>query len=92
MDTQRGGALTDFWELRSSFGYSDNATMYHLLKGLHEYLTRSESRSRLPPTRSRPHALVHRKDEFSVIIIGLDGAGKSVRMANFIGLHLHKLN
>jgi len=31
--------------------------MYHLLKGLHEYLTR--------------------KDEFSVIIIGLDGAGKS---------------
>ncbi|KAI0302706.1 P-loop containing nucleoside triphosphate hydrolase protein [Russula brevipes] len=33
------------------------ATMYHLLKGLHEYLTR--------------------KDEFSVIIIGLDGAGKT---------------
>ncbi|KAN0135384.1 P-loop containing nucleoside triphosphate hydrolase protein [Lactarius tabidus] len=31
--------------------------MYHLLKGLHEYLTR--------------------KDEFSVIIIGLDGAGKT---------------
>lgn len=33
--------------------------MYHLLKGLHEYLTR--------------------KEEFSVIIIGLDGAGKTVR-------------
>ena len=32
--------------------------MYHLLKGLHEHLTR--------------------KDEFSVIIIGLDGAGKTV--------------
>ncbi|KAF9001806.1 P-loop containing nucleoside triphosphate hydrolase protein [Hymenopellis radicata] len=31
--------------------------MYHLLKGLHEYLTR--------------------KEEFSVIIIGLDGAGKT---------------
>ncbi|KAI0268847.1 P-loop containing nucleoside triphosphate hydrolase protein [Gloeopeniophorella convolvens] len=31
--------------------------MYHLLKGLHEYLTR--------------------KDEFSVIIIGLDGVGKT---------------
>ncbi len=34
--------------------------MYHLLKGLHEYLTR--------------------KEEFSVIIIGLDGAGKTVRI------------
>ena len=56
--------------------------MYHLLKGLHEYLTRSESRSRLP-ARSCSHALAHRKDEFSVIIIGLDGAGKTVRMANF---------
>ena len=33
--------------------------MYHLLKGLHQYLTR--------------------KEEFSVIIIGLDGAGKTVR-------------
>ncbi|KAJ8508002.1 hypothetical protein ONZ45_g9681 [Pleurotus djamor] len=31
--------------------------MYHLLKGLHEYLTR--------------------KDEFTVLIIGLDGAGKT---------------
>ncbi|KAJ7497781.1 P-loop containing nucleoside triphosphate hydrolase protein [Mycena latifolia] len=31
--------------------------MYHLLKGLHEYLTR--------------------KEEFSVIIVGLDGAGKT---------------
>ncbi|KAI0798547.1 P-loop containing nucleoside triphosphate hydrolase protein [Irpex lacteus] len=31
--------------------------MYHLLKGLHEYLTR--------------------KEEFSVIILGLDGAGKT---------------
>ncbi|KIJ15004.1 hypothetical protein PAXINDRAFT_134294 [Paxillus involutus ATCC 200175] len=31
--------------------------MYHLLKGLHEYLTR--------------------KEEFSIIIIGLDGAGKT---------------
>ncbi|KAJ7097313.1 P-loop containing nucleoside triphosphate hydrolase protein, partial [Mycena belliarum] len=32
--------------------------MYHLLKGLHEYLTR--------------------KEEFSVIIVGLDGAGKTM--------------
>lgn len=36
---------------------SDFHVMYHLLKGLHEYLTR--------------------KEEFSVIIIGLDGAGKT---------------
>jgi hypothetical protein len=34
--------------------------MYHLLKGLHEYLTT--------------------KEEFSVIIIGLDAAGKTVRI------------
>jgi hypothetical protein len=34
--------------------------MYHLLKGLREYLTR--------------------KEQFSVIIIGLDGAGKTVRL------------
>lgn len=36
--------------------------MYHLLKGLHEYLTR--------------------KEEFSVIIIGLDAAGKTVCIAS----------
>ncbi|KAJ9107599.1 hypothetical protein QFC21_001058 [Naganishia friedmannii] len=33
--------------------------MYHLLRGLHEYLTR--------------------KDEFSIVIIGLDNAGKTVK-------------
>jgi len=38
--------------------------MYHLLKGLHEHLTR--------------------KDEFSVIIIGLDGAGKTVCKATVV--------
>lgn len=35
------------------------SAMYHLLKGLHEHLTR--------------------KEQFSVVIIGLDGAGKTVR-------------
>ena len=57
--------------------------MYHLLKGLHEYLTRSEPRLRLsrPSKATLSCYITHRKDEFSVIIIGLDGAGKSVRTA-----------
>jgi hypothetical protein len=51
------------------------SSMYHLLKGLHEHLTRCVNciRSREPTYR------LHRKEEFSVIIVGLDGAGKTVR-------------
>ncbi|KLO20318.1 P-loop containing nucleoside triphosphate hydrolase protein [Schizopora paradoxa] len=41
--------------------------MYHLLKGLHEYLTR--------------------KDEFSVLILGLDGAGKTTFLEKVKGLY-----
>ncbi|KAK7692207.1 hypothetical protein QCA50_003831 [Cerrena zonata] len=41
--------------------------MYHLLKGLHEYLTR--------------------KEEFSVIILGLDGAGKTTLLENIKTLY-----
>ncbi|KAH8806948.1 P-loop containing nucleoside triphosphate hydrolase protein [Flagelloscypha sp. PMI_526] len=41
--------------------------MYHLLKGLHEYLTR--------------------KEEFSVIIVGLDGAGKTTLLEKIKALH-----
>jgi ADP-ribosylation factor related protein 1 len=52
--------------------------MYHLLKGLHEYLTRFETRP-TPLSASILILRIHRKDEFSVIIIGLDGAGKTVR-------------
>ncbi|KAH7919953.1 P-loop containing nucleoside triphosphate hydrolase protein [Leucogyrophana mollusca] len=43
--------------------------MYHLLKGLHEYLTR--------------------KEEFSIIIIGLDGAGKTTLLENIKSLYNH---
>ena len=56
------------------------ATMYHLLKGLHEYLTRFAICSPLFFTCRNTNALTCRKDEFSVIIIGLDGAGKTVRV------------
>jgi ADP-ribosylation factor related protein 1 len=52
--------------------------MYHLLKGLHEYLTRYDTLT-LFLTHRNSNILLHRKDEFSVIIIGLDGAGKTVR-------------
>jgi ADP-ribosylation factor related protein 1 len=48
--------------------------MYHLLKGLHEYITRY-----LTSFVLHKHLLInHRKEEFSVIIVGLDGAGKTV--------------
>ena len=52
--------------------------MYHLLKGLHEYLTRYDTLT-LFLTHRNTNILSYRKDEFSVIIIGLDGAGKTVR-------------
>lgn len=54
--------------------------MYHLLKGLHEYLTRFAICSHLIFACRNTNTLTFRKDEFSVIIIGLDGAGKTVRI------------
>lgn len=48
--------------------------MYHLLKGLHEYLTRQV----VIPIEYMLCTNVYRKEEFSVIIVGLDGAGKTV--------------
>ena len=54
--------------------------MYHLLTGLHEYLTRYDKLTLFFTfTHRNVDTLPHRKDEFSVIIIGLDGAGKTVR-------------
>jgi hypothetical protein len=47
--------------------------MYHLLKGLYEYLRRY-----VPSFDRAPDLILDRKEEFSVIIIGLDGAGKTV--------------
>ena len=47
--------------------------MYHLLKGLHEHLTRFVFNNFLLSL----FTTVFRKEEFSVIIIGLDGAGKT---------------
>lgn len=49
--------------------------MYHLLKGFHEYLTRYDL-----VMFKGVHFSLFRKEEFSVIIIGLDGAGKTVRV------------
>jgi len=49
--------------------------MYHLLKGLHEHLTRYATILYSPENIEH---VKHRKEEFSVIIIGLDGAGKTV--------------
>ena len=50
--------------------------MYHLLKGLHEYLTRFVHIQR--SCLDNFTLADSRKEEFSVIIIGLDGAGKTV--------------
>ena len=47
--------------------------MYHLLKGFHEYITRS-----VVSLMRYICSYISRKEEFSVIIIGLDGAGKTV--------------
>jgi hypothetical protein len=61
--------------------------MYHLLKGLHEHLTRYFYfyfvRVDIQYVTSA------RKEEFSVIIIGLDGAGKTVRLALRDSVHLY---
>jgi len=53
--------------------------MYHLLKGLHEHLTRYVPFIVMAIAAIRL-TLDPRKEEFSVIIIGLDGAGKTVRI------------
>jgi ABC-type lipoprotein export system ATPase subunit len=47
--------------------------MYHLLKGLHEHLTRFVFNNSLLSL----FTTIFRKEEFSVIIIGLDAAGKT---------------
>ena len=51
-------------------------SMYHLLKGLHGYLTRCLLYRVLYYGEANRN---YRKEEFSVIIVGLDGAGKTVR-------------
>ena len=55
--------------------------MYHLLKGFHEYMTRYEFLFERVLSVS-----VLRKEEFSVIILGLDGAGKTVRNSYYPNL------
>ena len=57
-----------------------STVMYHLLKGLHEHLTRLIL-TRFTGVYSFASKCNNRKEEFSVIIIGLDGAGKTVRLS-----------